>query len=98
MNNDRSEFSIGVVSKLTGINPGTLRMWEKRYDGFSAKRSPGKSRLYDDSDIKRLRLLKDYLIMVTNWKNYTWYSGLEDKLKYLQIIVNLLLPRPILIT
>ena len=29
MNNDRSEFSIGVVSKLTGINPGTLRMWEK---------------------------------------------------------------------
>ena len=34
MNNDRSEFSIGVVSKLTGINPGTLRMWEKRYDGF----------------------------------------------------------------
>ena len=41
MNNDRSEFSIGVVSKLTGINPGTLRMWEKRYDGFSAKRSPG---------------------------------------------------------
>ena len=48
MNNDRSEFSIGVVSKLTGINPGTLRMWEKRYDGFSAKRSPGKSRLYDD--------------------------------------------------
>ena len=61
MNNERSEFSIGVVSKLTGINPGTLRMWEKRYDGFSAKRSPGKSRLYDDSDIKRLRLVKRLL-------------------------------------
>ena len=86
MDNDRSEFSIGVVSKLTGINPGTLRMWEKRYEGFSAKRSPGKSRLYDDSDIKRLRLVKKLLdngyqpgkIMHLD------ISGLEDKLKYLQ--------------
>ena len=28
---EQALFSIGVLARLTGINPGTLRIWERRY-------------------------------------------------------------------
>lgn len=51
-------YSIGVVSRLTGIHPETLRMWERRYEIVSPRRSEGKSRRYSDEDIHRLALVK----------------------------------------
>ena len=51
-------YSIGVVSKLTGIHPETLRMWERRYQVVRPGRSEGRSRRYSDDDIRRLSLIK----------------------------------------
>jgi DNA-binding transcriptional MerR regulator len=51
-------YSIGVVSRLTGIHPETLRMWERRYGLVRPSRSQGRSRRYSDEDIRRLSLVK----------------------------------------
>ncbi|NIO39022.1 MAG: MerR family transcriptional regulator [Burkholderiales bacterium] len=51
-------YSIGVVSRLTGIHPETLRMWERRYGVVKPGRSEGKSRRYSDDDVRRLSLVK----------------------------------------
>ena len=53
-----SGYSIGVVSRMTGIHPETLRMWERRYGLVKPGRSSGKSRRYSDEDIRRLSLVK----------------------------------------
>lgn len=49
---------IGVVSKLTGIQPTTLRIWERRYSVVNPDRSNGRNRLYSTADIRRLGLIK----------------------------------------
>jgi hypothetical protein len=51
-------FPIGVVSRLTGIHPETLRMWERRYGLVSPERSPDGNRLYSQQDVRRLMLVK----------------------------------------
>jgi DNA-binding transcriptional MerR regulator/methylmalonyl-CoA mutase cobalamin-binding subunit len=49
---------IGVVSERTGLSPEVLRVWERRYAVVRPTRSEGGQRLYTDSDVDRLRLLK----------------------------------------
>jgi DNA-binding transcriptional MerR regulator len=51
-------YRIGAVSKLTGISPDTLRIWERRYAVVAPQRSPSGGRLYASEDIARLRLIK----------------------------------------
>lgn len=52
-------FTIGVLSRLTGINPGTLRIWERRYQIASPVRSGARDkRMYSQNDIDRLALVK----------------------------------------
>lgn len=51
-------YPIGVVSRLTGIRPTTLRIWERRYALVRPDRSEGKSRLYSEDDLRRLTLVK----------------------------------------
>lgn len=53
-------YPIRAVSKLTGIPVDTLRAWERRYQVVVPDRST-RGRLYADTDILRLRLLKDCL-------------------------------------
>lgn len=55
---DRGEYRIGTVSKLTGVDPHTIRAWERRYGAIVPKRTDGGTRLYGDEDVRRLRLLK----------------------------------------
>ena len=50
--------SLGVVCRRTGLKPDRLRAWERRYGVVSPKRSDGNQRLYSDTDIERLVLLK----------------------------------------
>ena len=38
-----SNYRIGAVSRLTGIPPDTLRVWERRYDLITPMRSEGGS-------------------------------------------------------
>lgn len=48
-------FPIRVVARLTGINPVTIRAWERRYGLVSPQRTPGGHRLYSRADVDRLR-------------------------------------------
>ncbi len=61
LNNQISEapkYRIGTVSRLTGLSADVVRVWERRYGAIRPQRSEGGSRLYSDSDIERLRQLR----------------------------------------
>ena len=58
-------FNIQFVSNITGINPHTIRAWEKRYDAIHPERDHNGRRLYTQTDIDRLNLLHD-LVKVGN--------------------------------
>lgn len=64
MDSTRS-FNIQFVSNITGINPHTIRAWEKRYDAIHPERDHNGRRLYSQTDIDRLNLLHD-LVKVGN--------------------------------
>jgi len=51
-------YRIGAVSRLTGIAPDTLRVWERRYGAVVPMRSEKGSRLYSQDDVGRLALIK----------------------------------------
>ena len=51
-------FRIGTVSQLTGLDPHTIRAWERRYRALEPSRSEGGARLYSDENIARLQLIK----------------------------------------
>ena len=51
-------FRIGAVSRLTGIAPDTLRVWERRYGTVTPFRSETGTRLYSQDDVGRLALIK----------------------------------------
>ena len=53
-----SGYRIGKVSKLTGITPDTLRIWERRYETVTPGRTPNGGRIYSTEDIARLTLMK----------------------------------------
>ncbi len=57
-NNDEAQYRIGAVCRLTGISQHVLRVWEKRYQVVTPERSKSQRRLYRESDIERLTLLK----------------------------------------
>jgi MerR family transcriptional regulator/heat shock protein HspR len=50
-------YLIGIVSRLLGLHPQTLRLYER--DGLiSPRRSDGNTRLYSEKDVERLRLIR----------------------------------------
>jgi MerR family transcriptional regulator, light-induced transcriptional regulator len=49
---------IRVVARRTGLTSHVIRVWEKRYGAVSPMRTPTNRRLYSDSDIERLQLLR----------------------------------------
>lgn len=49
---------IGVVARMIGMEPVTLRAWESRYGVVTPDRSRYGSRLYSPADIGRLALVK----------------------------------------
>jgi DNA-binding transcriptional MerR regulator len=51
-------YRIGAVSRMTGISPEALRIWERRYAAVSPLRSSGGGRLYSALDVERLYLMK----------------------------------------
>lgn len=51
-------YSVSTVSKLTGINAATLRMWESRYAVVVPARRESGHRVYCDADVGRLKLLQ----------------------------------------
>ncbi|MGE8361449.1 MerR family transcriptional regulator [Pseudomonas sp.] len=48
-------FPIREVSRLTGVNPVTLRAWERRYGLIQPTRADSGHRLYSQSDVEAVR-------------------------------------------
>jgi len=55
----RGLYPIRTVSALTGVNPVTLRAWERRYGLLRPQRTAKGHRLYSDDDIARVRQVVD---------------------------------------
>lgn len=51
-------YQIGTVANLTGLDPHTIRAWERRYGAVHPVRSEGGTRRYGEADVARLQLLK----------------------------------------
>ena len=51
-------YKIGAISRLTGINPVTIRVWETRYGAVEPVRTDGKQRMYSENELARLSLMK----------------------------------------
>lgn len=52
---------IREVSRLTGVNPVTLRAWERRHGLIVPHRTPKGHRLYNDAHVQRIRRILDWL-------------------------------------
>jgi DNA-binding transcriptional MerR regulator len=54
-------FPIREVSRLTGVNPVTLRAWERRYGLIVPTRTESGHRLYSMADIERVRSILGWI-------------------------------------
>ncbi len=54
-------FPIREVSRLTGVNPVTLRAWERRYGLIQPMRTESGHRLYAMTDIERVRSILGWI-------------------------------------
>jgi len=50
-------YSIGAVSSMLGVPPGTLRTWEERYGAISPERTSAGQRLYTREQLAQLRFV-----------------------------------------
>jgi DNA-binding transcriptional MerR regulator/methylmalonyl-CoA mutase cobalamin-binding subunit len=53
------QYSMRVVTRLTGLSADTIRAWERRYDAVIPARTDGNTRRYSAEDVRRLGLLKE---------------------------------------
>ena len=58
MSDNRKIHPIGYVSRQTGLSAHVIRAWEKRYDVVQPGRTSTGRRLYSDSHIQHLKLLR----------------------------------------
>lgn len=54
-------FPIREVARLTGVNPVTLRAWERRYGLIVPTRTESGHRLYSMNDIEQVRSILDWM-------------------------------------
>ena len=53
------EYPIQAVVRRTSISAHVLRVWEKRYQAVVPRRTETKRRVYSETDIRRLQLLRE---------------------------------------
>ncbi|WP_288500187.1 MerR family transcriptional regulator [uncultured Erwinia sp.] len=54
-------YSIGDVAERCGINPVTLRAWQRRYGLLKPQRTEGGHRQFDEEDIERIEEIKRWI-------------------------------------
>ncbi|MCA1030548.1 MerR family transcriptional regulator [Bacillus timonensis] len=59
MNSQEGKYNIKAISKMLGIQSGTLRAWERRYNMIAPKRNESGHRLYTEDHVRILRWLID---------------------------------------
>ncbi len=52
------KHTINIAATRSGLSAHVIRVWEKRYTGIKPSRTSSNRRLYSESDIEKLRLLK----------------------------------------
>ncbi|HWO95720.1 MAG TPA: MerR family transcriptional regulator [Bacillus sp. (in: firmicutes)] len=57
MASQEGKYNIKAISNLVGIQPGTLRAWERRYQILNPVRNESGHRLYTEQDLKVLKWL-----------------------------------------
>ena len=55
---NKGVYMISVAAELAGVHPQTLRIYEAR-GLITPKRSPGKTRLYSQDDVEKLRRIQE---------------------------------------
>lgn len=58
---DADLFPIREVSRMTGVNPVTLRAWERRYGLLTPHRTESGHRLYSMADIERVKAVMAWI-------------------------------------
>ncbi len=58
---DADLFPIREVSRMTGVNPVTLRAWERRYGLLTPHRTESGHRLYSMADVERVRAVMAWI-------------------------------------
>ncbi|WP_214826663.1 MerR family transcriptional regulator [Exiguobacterium algae] len=53
------KYSIKTVASLTGVNPTTIRAWERRYQFIVPSRTESGHRLYSDQDVEKIKWVVD---------------------------------------
>jgi len=56
-----SLYSIGEVARICGINPVTLRAWQRRYGLLKPQRTEGGHRLFDDHDLETIQTILTWI-------------------------------------
>ncbi|OAH55917.1 MULTISPECIES: B12-binding domain-containing protein [Bacillaceae] len=56
---NEGKYNIKAVSTITGIQPGTLRAWERRYHILEPVRNDAGHRLYTEEHIRKLKWLSE---------------------------------------
>lgn len=75
-------FPIRTVSTLTGVNPVTLRAWERRYGIVQPQRTPKGHRLYSAEDVERIHRVLGLLergISIGQVRQLLEASGAEEE-------------------
>ncbi|MCG8669939.1 MAG: MerR family transcriptional regulator [Pseudomonadales bacterium] len=70
------QYSIGAIAKLTGLTVHNLRVWEKRHSAIETDRSDSGRRIYSESALERLKLLKS---CVDNGFNIGTIAGMSNE-------------------
>jgi DNA-binding transcriptional MerR regulator len=69
-------YSMGEVSKLTGLAPHVLRSWEKNYSQLNPKKNSAGNRAYKEEEVELIFKIKELL----EEKKYT-SAGVKKVLK-----------------
>ena len=81
---DQGVYMISVAAELAGMHPQTLRIYEAR-GLITPKRSAGKTRLYSQEDVERLRRIQELTSeMGMNLAGVEKVFELEEQLEKMQ--------------
>jgi DNA-binding transcriptional MerR regulator len=53
-----ARYSVGAITRASGLSAHVLRAWERRYGAVEPRRTPGGTRRYTEADLRRLVLLR----------------------------------------
>lgn len=79
-------YPIREVANQTGVNPITIRAWERRYQLLSPKRTPKGHRLYDEDDIQTIKYI--LFLMSKGYPVGKVKPLLKERLPYEQLVAS----------